>query len=236
LFFTAQVDFFAAFLAGILTFFTPCTLPLLPGWFALVTGLDSRTDQQTKPTFGQRLGIFLSSLFFVLGFSVIFVVMGAIASALGDFLWEHHLAVRIIGGSVMVVFGLYLLGIIKPKAFLSEHRFQIKAKPAGLLGALVVGMAFSAGWTPCSGPVLASLLTLAASKESLARGTELLIFFSVGLGLPFLLLSLMWSSLLPKIRKLLRYTVWTNRILGVMMLILAVFVFTDKLSLLNFGY
>jgi cytochrome c-type biogenesis protein len=233
---TAQVDILAAFFAGLLTFFTPCTLPLLPGWFALVTGLDNPNDSVIKLTLGQRVGIFVSTLFFVLGFSLIFVAMGAMASALGDFLWEHQQALRWIGGSVMTVFGLYLLGIIKPKAFLSEHRFQIKGRPAGLLGALVVGMAFSAGWTPCSGPVLASLLTLAATQENLARGTELLIFFSIGLSLPFLLLSVMWSSLLPKMRKLLRFTVWTNRILGVLMLILAVLVFADKLSLLNFGY
>jgi cytochrome c-type biogenesis protein len=236
LFVTQHVDAWAALLAGILTFFTPCTLPLLPGWLALVAGLDTSEVLSGKPTLAKRLGVFLSTILFVIGFSAVFISIGATASALGDFFWEHHTAVRFIGGAIMIIMALCLLGLLKPQALLGEKRFQLSRRPVGLLGAVVVGMAFAAGWTPCSGPVLAALLTLAATEENLTKGTVLLVYFSIGLGLPFIFLSLMWSSLMPKLKTLGRYTIWTQRILGVMMLILAALVITDRLSLLNLGY
>ncbi|MDR1677455.1 MAG: cytochrome c biogenesis protein CcdA [Deltaproteobacteria bacterium] len=236
MFLTQNVDAWAALLAGILTFFTPCTIPLLPGWLALVAGLDYREVLEVKPSLAKRLGVFFSTLLFVIGFSAVFIAIGATAGVLGDFFWEHHTVVRLVGGSVMIFMALCLLGLIKPQALLGEKRFHLSRRPVGLLGALIVGMAFAAGWTPCSGPVLAALLTLAASEESLTRGTVLLVYFSIGLGLPFMILSVMWSSLMPRLRKLSRYTVYTQRILGVLLIILAVLVMTDRLSLLNFGY
>ncbi|MDR1111868.1 MAG: cytochrome c biogenesis protein CcdA [Deltaproteobacteria bacterium] len=238
MFLTPHVDVWAALLAGLLTFFTPCTLPLLPGWLALVAGLDSGEflDGHPRPTLSRRLGVFLSTLLFVAGFGAVFVTIGATASALGDFFWEHHGAVRYVGGSIMIVFGLCLLGVLRPQALLGERRLRLSRRPAGLFGALLVGMAFAAGWTPCSGPVLAALLALAATEEGVARGAELLAFFSAGLALPFLALSLMWSSLMPWMRRLGRYAAWTHRILGILMIALAVLVMTDRLSLLNLGY
>ncbi|MDR2443462.1 MAG: cytochrome c biogenesis protein CcdA [Deltaproteobacteria bacterium] len=234
---TQEVDGLAALLAGILTFFTPCTLPLLPGWFALVTGLDYSQIKGGAPiTVQRRLGVVLSTLFFVIGFTIVFVALGAAASALGDFMWKHHAALRYLGALILTIFGLYLLGFIAPTFFLRDRRPELKARPAGLFGALVVGMAFSAGWTPCSGPILASLLYLAYVKESLSKGIELLTIFSIGLSLPFLVLSVLWSAILPKLAKFSRYSVWINRVLGVIMLVLAVLVAFDKLSLLNLGY
>jgi cytochrome c-type biogenesis protein len=234
---TQQVDGLAAFLAGILTFFTPCSLPLLPGWFALVTGLNHQEiTAGIAVTSRQRLGVFVSTVFFVLGFGIIFVALGAVASALGEFLWQNQAIVRYVGAGILTIFGLYLLGVIAPKIFLNDRRPALKSRPVGLLGAMAVGMAFSAGWTPCSGPVLASLLYLAYVKESLTRGIELLALFSVGLSVPFLVLSLLWSSILPRLKGLGRFTVWINRFLGVIMIILALLIATDKLSLLNFGY
>jgi cytochrome c-type biogenesis protein len=236
LFTTLQVDVWAALVAGLLTFFTPCTLPLLPGWLALVAGLETNEVLEGPITISRRLGVFFSTVLFVIGFSAVFIAIGAAASALGDFFWRHHKAVRLIGGLVMIFMALCLLGVVKPRALLGEKRFHLNHRPVGLLGALVVGMAFAAGWTPCSGPVLAALLSLAATEENLTRGTTLLIFFSIGLGLPFIVLSVMWSSLWPKLRRLSRYAVWTQRILAVMLLFLACLVMTDRLSWLNFGY
>ncbi|MDR2366923.1 MAG: cytochrome c biogenesis protein CcdA [Deltaproteobacteria bacterium] len=234
--FTQNVDAWAALLAGVLTFFTPCTIPLLPGWLALIGGLGSGEALKGPMTPGQRLGAVFSTLLFVIGFGAVFVAFGAAASSLGDFLWEHHTAVRFVGAAVMAFMALCLLGVLRPRILLGERRFQFTRRPVGVLGALAVGMAFAAGWTPCGGPVLGALLSLAMAEESLARGTALLAFFSAGLGLPFLALAAMWSTLWPKIRPLTRYAVWSQRVLGVMMLILAALVMTDRLSLLNFGY
>jgi cytochrome c-type biogenesis protein len=233
-----NVDALAAALAGLLTFFTPCTLPLLPGWLALVAGLrtDEVLNKNLRQPLSKRLEVLFSTLLFVLGFSLVFISMGAAASALGDFLWRRQTVLRYLGGTVMVFFALCLLGVIKPAALLGERRLHLSRRPFGLVGAFAVGMAFAAGWTPCSGPVLAALLSLAATERNLARGTELLIYFSGGLALPFVLLSLMWSSLLPKFRALAKYSVWASRIMGVTLLFLAVLVFMDRLSLLNFGY
>jgi cytochrome c-type biogenesis protein len=233
-----HVDAAAALFAGLLTFFTPCTLPLLPGWLALVAGLDHREvlPGRPAPTLKKRLGVLLSTVLFVMGFSLVFISMGAAASALGDFLWEHLLLLRVAGAAIMVLFALTLLGVVRPAALLGERRFHFGARPFGLAGAFLVGMAFAAGWTPCSGPVLAALLSLAATERNLARGIELLVYFSVGLGLPFVVLSLMWTTLLPRLGALARFTPWVNRVLAVLLLILATLVLTDRLSWLNFGY
>ncbi|MDR2387831.1 MAG: cytochrome c biogenesis protein CcdA [Deltaproteobacteria bacterium] len=236
MFITQQVDAWAAFLAGFLTFFTPCTIPLLPGWLALVGGLDSAEVLKPKPTTAQRLGVIGSTFLFIVGFSAVFIAVGAAASSLGNFFWEHHTAIRYIGASVMLVMALFLLGVIKPQILMGEKRFQLSRRPAGLFGAVLVGMAFAAGWTPCGGPVLGAMLSLAMTEENLARGTILLVYFSAGLGLPFLIMSIMWTSLMPFLRRLSPLTVWAQRVLGLMMLFLAALVMADKLSLLNFGY
>ncbi|MDR1546567.1 MAG: cytochrome c biogenesis protein CcdA [Deltaproteobacteria bacterium] len=228
-----KVDVLAAWTAGFLTFFTPCTLPLIPAWFALIIGRDPRTAAEAAGA--ERLRAFLSVLFFSLGFGFVFVSLGTLASALGDFLWEHQTAVRFVGATVMVVFGLHLLGLIAPAFMLAERRFQVKARPAGLLGAFLVGMAFAAGWTPCSGPVLGAMLSMAAADDSLRRGATLLAFYSLGLSFPFLALSLLWGRLMPRLARLNRFAAWSSRALGVLMLVLAGLVYADRLSLLNFG-
>jgi cytochrome c-type biogenesis protein len=223
-------------LAGFLTFFTPCTIPLLPGWLALVGGLDGAEVLRPSPTPAKRLGVIVSTILFILGFGAVFIAVGAAASSLGNFFWEHHAAIRYLGAAVMIVMALCLLGVLKPRLLMGEKRFQLSRRPAGLFGAVLVGMAFAAGWTPCGGPVLGAMLSLAMTEENLGRGALLLAYFSAGLGLPFLIMSVAWTSILPKLRRLSRYGVWAQRVLGVMMLFLAALVVADKLSLLNFGY
>lgn len=231
-----NVDGLAALLAGLMTFFTPCTLPLLPGWLALVAGVDHEALKPGAAVPARRLEVLLSTILFVAGFGLVFTAMGAMASWLGTLLWDHQDLVRYLGAGVMIIFGLHLLGVIKPKIFSSEKRAHFKARPAGLVGALAVGMAFAAGWTPCSGPVLGALLSLAWTETGLWRGVRLLALFSVGLGLPFLVLSLTWSTTLPLMRRLSGLAKWASRVLGVMMLVLAVLVIFDKLYLLNLGF
>ncbi|MDR1035773.1 MAG: cytochrome c biogenesis protein CcdA [Deltaproteobacteria bacterium] len=233
-----SVDFPAAFLAGLAMFFTPCTLPLIPAWLSTVAGRNSglylaHGDGTPSPQGRARLAVLLSTALFVLGFSAVFTLMGAAASALGDFLFGHRDIIRYLGAAVMTLFGLVLLGVLRPRALLGERRLPVPAEPAGLLGAFVVGTAFAAGWTPCGGPVLASLLSLAAAESSLQRGMGLLAVFSAGLAVPFLAGSLLLERLLPLLKGLGRHAVWVNRALGAVMLVLAALLVLDKLSLVT---
>ncbi|MDR1081179.1 MAG: cytochrome c biogenesis protein CcdA [Deltaproteobacteria bacterium] len=233
-----NVDFTAAFLAGLAMFFTPCTLPLIPGWLSTVAGRNSGMylpsgDGASGPGGRARLAVLLSTVLFVLGFSAVFTLMGAAASALGTLLFEHAAVIRYLGAAVMAFFGLVLLGAVRPRALLGERRLPIPREPAGLLGAFLVGTAFAAGWTPCGGPVLASLFALAGNEPSLQRGMGLLAVFSAGLAVPFLVGSLMLGKLLPLLKGLGRRAVWVNRALGAAMLILAALLVLDKLSLVT---
>jgi cytochrome c-type biogenesis protein len=231
-----HVDALSALLAGLITFFTPCTLPLLPGWLALVAGVDAEALKPGAKVSARRLEVLASTVLFVLGFGLVFTLMGAAASFLGSLLWDHRDLVRCLGAAVMALFGLHLLGVLNIKALTAEKRLHFKARPAGLFGALLVGMAFAAGWTPCSGPVLGAMLSLAWTEAGLWRGVRLLALFSIGLGLPFLALSLTWSRALPLLRRLSGASRWAGKVLGAMMLVLAVLVAMDKLYLLNFGF
>jgi cytochrome c-type biogenesis protein len=232
-----NVDLPAAFLAGLAMFFTPCTLPLIPAWLSTVAGPNSgmylAKGGAEAPRRRARLAVLLSTVLFVLGFSAVFTLLGAAASALGDFLFENRDVIRYAGAAVMTVFGLVLLGVLRPRALMGERRLPVPREPAGLFGAFLVGTAFAAGWTPCGGPVLASLLSLAAAESSLYRGMWLLAVFSAGLAVPFLAGSLLLEKLLPLLKGLGRHAVWVNRALGAVMLALAALLVLDKLSLVT---
>ncbi|MDR3155387.1 MAG: cytochrome c biogenesis CcdA family protein [Deltaproteobacteria bacterium] len=235
-----SVDFPAAFLAGLGMFFTPCTLPLIPAWLSTVAGRNSALYLQggdgPRPEGAgarARLEVFSATLAFTFGFSLIFTLLGAAASAAGGFLYAHSDVLRWVGAAAMTVFGLMLLGVIRPKALLGERRLPLPEEPAGLLGAFLVGMAFAAGWTPCGGPVLASLLLLASAGSGAARGLALLAVFSAGLAVPFLAGSLLLGKLLPLLKGLGRRAVWVNRALGILILALAVLLALDRLHLIT---
>jgi cytochrome c-type biogenesis protein len=228
-----HVDGFSAWLAGLLTFFTPCVVPLLPGWLALVAGVDYEALKPGAAAPPRRLEVLLPTIAFVAGFGLVFTALGVVASGLGSLLWDHRDLIRYVGAAVMALLGLGLLGILRLPFLAAERRVHLKARPAGLLGALLVGMAFAAGWTPCAGPVLGALMMLAWSEAELWRGAWLLALFSAGLGLPFLALAMGWSTVLPLLRRLKGLTRWTGRILGAMLLILAVLLALDKLHLVT---
>ncbi len=191
-----DVGYAGAFGAGILSFLSPCILPLVPPYLAFLGGVtlsaaegiqaqDPNADSKNKAR-----TVFFSALAFVIGFSLVFTAMGATASSLGQMLSRHMDTLAIVAGGVIVLFGLHFLGIFKVNLFYREARFQTQAKPAGLLGAFVVGLAFAFGWTPCVGPVLASILMFAGSQSSAMEGATLLTAYSLGIGLPFLIASL----------------------------------------------
>ncbi|MDR1164383.1 MAG: cytochrome c biogenesis protein CcdA [Deltaproteobacteria bacterium] len=229
-----NVDFGAAFLAGLALFFTPCSLPLIPAWLATLTGRGpAEILGSSAPSGRVRREFLFSTLFFVLGFSLVFTLMGAAASYLGDFLFRQKDFLRYLGALTLFFFSLILLGVISPQKYLGARGLKIAWRRAGFAGAFVVGVAFAAGWTPCGGPILASLLALAATRESVARGAELLFIFSLGLALPFLVFSLFLGRILPYLKKIGRYGVWLNRALGLLVLALAALLFLDKIRLIT---
>lgn len=227
--FANDITFGAAFIAGLLTFFTPCILPLIPAWLTLVTGLSF--DEMAATEKRGFIKIFPPTVFFVLGFSLVFCALGAAAGGLGAFFKNYDHLLRYAAGLFLLFFGLYLTGIISPKCLLKEHRASLRKRPAlGYLGSLIVGMAFAAGWTPCVGPVLTAILALAAFEQSADAGFKLLLLFSGGLALPFLVFSLLWGSALHFMARLRPVVARVNTFLGILMILMAALVLSGYLS------
>jgi cytochrome c-type biogenesis protein len=173
-----------AFAAGVLSFLSPCVLPLIPSYISFITGL-SLDDAGAR-----RWVAFTHALMFVLGFTVIFILLGASATAVGALLRQHRVWLERVGGGLIVVFGLYLLGVFQLGALARERRFHIQDKPLGYLGSGLVGLAFGAGWSPCIGPILGAVLAYTSATATLGQGVVLLLSYSLGLGVPFLLAAL----------------------------------------------
>ena len=197
-----QVSLFAAFLAGLVSFASPCVLPLVPSYITFITGV-SFDELTTEDKTGRirRLTI-LHSLAFIVGFSIVFISLGATATAAGKFLREYQDLLRQVGGVLIILFGLYLTGLLKIAALSREAKFRMTSKPFGLLGSVLVGITFAAGWTPCIGPILASILLYASTSEKEGTGILLLSVYSLGLGVPFFLASLGMNSFLAASKKL----------------------------------
>jgi cytochrome c-type biogenesis protein len=185
---TENVTLVAAFVAGFLSFISPCVLPLIPGYISFVSGAsleDMRAGQGAA-----RRQVLISSIAFVLGFSIVFVALGASATAIGRFIFDKLPILTKIAGALIILFGLHMMGVFRLGFLDNEKRAQAQRKPAGPIGALLVGIAFAFGWTPCIGPILAGILVVAGSKETIGEGVLLLAVYSLGLGVPFLLTSL----------------------------------------------
>lgn len=225
------VTYGAAFMAGLASFISPCVLPLIPAWLTLATGLSyEELAGENKSKLG-FLKMFTPTLFFVLGFSVVFCALGAAAGLVGEILEKHGRMLSYLAGVFMIFFGLYLTGLITPSFLMREKRADIRHRPLGLAGSFVVGLGFAAGWTPCVGPVLGSILALAASEQSVDLGLRLLAVYSLGLGLPFLLISLSWGaawSFLSRMRPVLK---WSARVMGGLLIVLGVLVISGWLNL-----
>lgn len=190
-----NVSLLAAFVGGVLSFISPCVLPLVPGYLSFVSGLS--LDQMTgagaaeaRAAAGGRRRVFVSSLAFVLGFSLVFITLGASASALGQLVGGNLRLLGKVAGVLIVVFGLHTMGLLRIKWLYRDTRVQAQHKPAGPLGALLVGIAFAFGWTPCIGPILGAILLYASQQETVTQGVVLLSAYSAGLGIPFLLSAL----------------------------------------------
>jgi cytochrome c-type biogenesis protein len=183
-----NVTLLAAFVAGFLSFISPCVLPLIPGYISFVSGA-SLEEMRSQGGAARRL-VLARSLAFVLGFSLVFIAFGASASAIGQFISDKSPILAKVAGILIIIFGLHMMGVFRLAFLDSEKRAQTQRKPAGPVGALLVGVAFAFGWTPCIGPILAGILVVAGSQETIGKGVLLLVVYSLGLGLPFVLTSL----------------------------------------------
>jgi cytochrome c-type biogenesis protein len=219
-----------AFLAGLASFLSPCVLPLIPGYFSFITGLTTaELAQEDRKT----AAVLVPSLLFVAGFSVVFVGLGASASVLGAFLSQYRVLIEKSAGIAVVLFGVMLLGIIKVPWLYGEARVDMaKARSFGRWAAFFMGMAFAAGWTPCIGPILGSILAMAAAAGSVSRGVLLLFAYSLGLGVPFVLIGLLFGRATRLLKWLTRHSLVINRVAGVVLIGIGILIFTNRLTLL----
>jgi cytochrome c-type biogenesis protein len=224
-----SVSFAVAFLAGLLSFLSPCVLPLVPSYLGFVTGM-SLDEMTTAPS---RKAVLMPALLFTAGFSLVFLIMGASATLLGQLLLRYQDWVSRIGGILIIVFGLHLLGILRINTFLREKRAQMNSKPVGYLGAGLAGVVFGAGWTPCIGPVLGALLTYASARANLGQGMALLLAYSVGLAVPFIAAALGMQSFLAASKKFRRMIPLVEKTSGAILLIAGVLLVTGSFSALS---
>jgi cytochrome c-type biogenesis protein len=220
----AGLGLFVAFVAGLLSFLSPCVLPLVPSYIGYLTGM-------TLPEVsGRRRPALVHAILFVAGFSLIFILLGASATALGRALNQYQVWIQRVGGVLIIGFGLVCLGVVRADFLMRERRVQMEEKPVGYLGSMLVGMAFAAGWTPCIGPVLGAILGLAATSNDLARGTLLLVAYSAGLAVPFLLAALALESFLGWFQRFRRYLPWVMRVSGALLVFVGVLMVTGEFT------
>lgn len=223
---SASIGVTIAFTAGLLSFLSPCVLPLIPSYITFITGLGIDDVQHA------RRAAFTHGLLFVLGFTLIFLALGAGATALGRTLLFQREWISRIGGVIIIVFGLYLLGVLNIGMFARERRMHLANKPVGYLGTVLVGIAFGAGWTPCLGPILGSILIWTSSQADFAKGMWLLTAYSMGLAVPFLLSAVAVERFLHVFQRLKRQLVWVSRGAGVLMIAVGLLLVTNYFTIL----
>lgn len=218
------VSLLAALSAGVVTFLSPCVLPLIPGYLAFMTGM---TTSELSDDSRRTSSVLVPALLFVAGFSIVFVGLGVSASALGGFLSENRQLLETVAGVLVIALGFFMLGIVKVPWLYGEARFEMqKARRFGSAAALVMGMAFAFGWSPCVGPILGSILMMAASSAEVGRGALLLAAYSVGLGVPFIAVALLLGRVKPLLSWLNRHALAINRVAGVVLIALGVLIIT----------
>tara|TARA_Y100000739_G_C20549572_1_gene437561 strand:- start:14 stop:751 length:738 start_codon:yes stop_codon:yes gene_type:complete len=226
-----EITFFGAFVAGLLSFASPCVLPLIPAYISFLGGasLSQLTEKDNIDTATQRR-VFYSACSFVLGFSTIFISLGATATAISALIAQHSLLLSQIAGTIIVIFGLHYMGLFRIGFLNFEKRFHLENKPTGLFGSYILGLAFAFGWTPCVGPILASVLMVAASGDSISYGISLLTIYAAGLGIPFLIAAFAvrpFMAFIARFKKQMRKIELT---IGSLLVITGIAIFTGDLA------
>ena len=226
------VSYAAAFIAGLLSFVSPCVLPLIPGYVSFISGLSLEEMREVSDgrAAAARRHVLVASIIFVLGFSLVFIALGASASAIGDFLGRRLPLLGKIAGAVIIVLGLHTAGAFRIKWLEYEKRVQARERPTSLLGALLVGVAFAFGWTPCIGPILGGILVIAGRQDSVLEGVKLLAVYSAGLGIPFVATSVAVNQFFAASARIRRYFKTIEIVSGVLLIGIGVLIFTDQFT------
>ena len=226
-----SVSLAVAFSAGLLSFLSPCVLPLFPSYLSFITGMS--VERLADDAAGVRARAVAHSVAFIAGFTAVFVSLGASFSAAGQLLFDYREWIRIAGGVLIIVFGLYIAGVLRVGIFQRTAQLQLRNKPAGLAGSFLVGLTFAIGWTPCVGPILGSILTLASNNNTVQQGVVLLVAYSAGLGVPFLLFSLALGGFLRFFRRYRPFLPTVERASGALLIVVGVLVATNYYVALN---
>lgn len=229
----------SAFVAGLLMFLAPCTLPLVPAYLGFISGVSSDDLRDPERAKAARRKIILNGLFFIIGFSIVFILFGTLAGFLGQGLAPYRIWLGRIGGALVIVFGLFMLGAFRLPFLQADHRISVPSwlKIGRPSSSLAIGSAFAFGWTPCVGPILASILLLASTSTTVFQGAFLLSVFSLGLAIPFLVVALLYSRATKYIERLSRGLRWVEIIGGVFLILLGALLVTDNFALtVQYGY
>jgi cytochrome c-type biogenesis protein len=219
----------AAFVAGLISFLSPCVLPLVPGYVSLISGAGLEELKEQNIQF--RRTVMLNSLMFILGFSIVFIILGGLAAVLGNLIGSNRKLLMRVAGVVIIIFGLHLTGLLPIKFLYADKRMHGMRTKATALGSFLVGFAFAFGWSPCIGPILATILAFAASQETVIKGVLLLAVYSLGLAVPFLLTSLGISRFLAFYGNFRRYLHAVEVASGVLLIGIGLLIFTRHFTL-----
>lgn len=223
---TGSLGLLIAFSAGLLSFLSPCVLPLVPSYVTFITGMNLEDLHSSRKT------TLIHALLFVAGFTLIFLALGAGATVFGQLMLRYRDIISRVGGVLVIVFGFYMLGVFNFAFMQRDTRLYLSHKPLGYFGTLVVGIAFGAGWSPCIGPILGAILTMAANEADLQRGLLLLLTYSMGLAVPFLVAALAVERFLAVFAKMKHQMVWVNRIAGAMLILVGILMVTNRFTML----
>ncbi len=225
-----NISIFVAISAGVISFLSPCILPLIPSYVAFITGISLEELSQEENLRQVRIKVIANSLMFILGFSLVFIALGASATFVGKFLARNIRWFEIIGGVLVIFLGLHFVGILRLKFLDREKKIHLKKKPLGYLGTCLVGIAFGAGWTPCVGPILGAILTMAATTQNILKGIVLLTFYSAGLGLPFFLSAIILHKFFEYFKTIRKYFRIISITGGVLLIIVGILLISGYFS------
>jgi cytochrome c-type biogenesis protein len=228
-----ELNIFVAFAAGVLSFLSPCVLPLIPSYLSFVSGISLEEMRGEQARARVRWRVVLNSVAFIIGFSLVFVSLGASASFIGSFFLNYRNLIRLLGGMFIVAVGLYLIGIFKVAALERYLQFNLKDKPAGYLGSVLVGVTFAVAWTPCVGPILGAILAIAGTSADIGRGVVLLAMYAVGLAVPFFFSALAVNSFFQFSQAFRRYIQAFHVASGVLLVLAGILLMTDYMTSLN---
>ena len=231
----AEISYFYVVLAGLLSFLSPCVLPVVPGYLCFLAGT-SLDKIATGEDASKERNVFYFALSFVFGFSTVFILLGASATLLSGLIYEYLEILRVVGGIVIIIFGIHFMQIIQLPFLNRDTRYQIKSYRPGIVGSYIIGLSFAFGWTPCIGPILGSVLSIAASSETVTYGIVLLMLYSAGLGIPFLLAAYAINGFMRFLTKIRNYIRVIEIFTGVLLVIFGILILTNRIQELAFFF